>query len=82
VGLALNFIINRSPIVIPMVIEEPSVVAAVSGAAKTICSNGQGFSAITSEKSIIFAQVLLLDVHNPKEAAKKVRFPPFYNLIL
>ncbi|KAJ3133042.1 hypothetical protein HK100_004726 [Physocladia obscura] len=62
VGLALNFIINGAPTVIPMVVEEPSVVAAVSGAAKTISSSAGGFLASTSTRNIIFAQVLLLDV--------------------
>ncbi|KAJ3388355.1 hypothetical protein HDU92_001547 [Lobulomyces angularis] len=62
VGLALNFKINGKPKTIPMVIEEPSVVAGVSGAAKTISSNGVGFMASTSEKNIVIAQVQLLDI--------------------
>ncbi|KAI9336232.1 hypothetical protein DFJ73DRAFT_790615 [Zopfochytrium polystomum] len=50
VGLALNFVINSKPLVIPMVVEEPSVVAAVSGAAKTFAPFG-GFTASTSERN-------------------------------
>jgi len=61
VGLALNFVINDKPIVIPMSIEEPSVIAAVSGAAKTI-SSYKGFTAISPERNMIIAQVALLDI--------------------
>nr|CAG8509046.1 1824_t:CDS:10 [Entrophospora candida] len=61
VGLALNFVINDKPIVIPMSIEEPSVIAAVSGAAKTI-SSYKGFTAIAPERNMIIAQVALLDI--------------------
>ncbi|KAJ3415255.1 hypothetical protein HDV05_005265 [Chytridiales sp. JEL 0842] len=46
-----------------MVVEEPSVVAAVSGAAKTISAAG-GFTATTSERNEIFAQVQLLDIED------------------
>ncbi|KAG5458767.1 MAG: hypothetical protein BJ554DRAFT_953 [Olpidium bornovanus] len=48
-----------------MAIEEPSVVAAVSGAAKTICggvNDGQGFRAVAKERNLATAQVLLLDL--------------------
>jgi hydroxymethylglutaryl-CoA reductase len=61
VGLAFNFTINGSPFVIPMAIEEPSVVAAVSSAAKTI-STYQGFQAWAPERNMIVAQVQLLDI--------------------
>ncbi|KAJ3014370.1 UNVERIFIED_CONTAM: hypothetical protein HDU68_000308 [Siphonaria sp. JEL0065] len=75
VGLALNFVINGQQTVIPMVVEEPSVVAAVSGAAKTLAasSNGNGFTATTSERNIVFAQVVLQDVKNVAQAAELIR---------
>ncbi|KAG0202007.1 hypothetical protein BGX28_005324 [Mortierella sp. GBA30] len=60
-GLAFNFTINGFPIVIPMAIEEPSVVAAVSSAAKTI-SAYRGFEASAPERNMIVAQVQLLDI--------------------
>eukprot|EP00842_Homolaphlyctis_polyrhiza_P005767 jgi/Hompol1/6191/HPOL_004101-RA len=64
IGLALNFTINGEPLVVPMVVEEPSVVAAVSGAAKTIAaaSLAGGFEASTTERNIIYAQIQLLDI--------------------
>ncbi|KAJ3405770.1 hydroxymethylglutaryl-CoA reductase (NADPH) [Chytriomyces confervae] len=73
VGLALNFVINGTPTVIPMVVEEPSVVAAVSGAAKTISTFGGGFTATTSERNIIFAQVVIMDVADVNAAAEAIR---------
>ncbi|KAI1318619.1 hypothetical protein EDD11_006120 [Mortierella claussenii] len=60
-GLAFNFTINDLPLTVPMAIEEPSVVAAVSSAAKTI-SAYQGFKAWAPERNMIVAQVQLLDI--------------------
>ncbi|KAF9180056.1 hypothetical protein BGZ51_006463 [Haplosporangium sp. Z 767] len=60
-GLAFNFTINGAPMVIPMAIEEPSVIAAVSSAAKTI-STYQGFQAWAPERNMIVAQVQILDI--------------------
>ncbi|KAG0089578.1 hypothetical protein BGZ93_004971 [Podila epicladia] len=60
-GLAFNFTINGSPLVVPMAIEEPSVIAAVSSAAKTI-SSYHGFQAWAPERNMIVAQVQLLDI--------------------
>lgn len=42
-GLGLNFLINGQYYIIPMAIEEPSVIAAASAAAKTIAECGNGF---------------------------------------
>ncbi|KAH9265555.1 hydroxymethylglutaryl-CoA reductase, degradative [Batrachochytrium salamandrivorans] len=66
IGLALNFVVNGEPLIVPMVIEEPSVVAAVSGAAKTICHSDMhgGFQATASDRNVIFAQIQLLDVYD------------------
>jgi len=64
VGVALNFNIDHKPVIVPMAIEEPSVVAAVSGAAKTVAQFGKGktFYTTTSERNITFAQVVILDI--------------------
>ncbi|ORZ30995.1 hydroxymethylglutaryl-CoA reductase [Catenaria anguillulae PL171] len=70
VGLALNFVINGVPTVVPMAVEEPSVVAAVSGAAKTLSSSRDniGFRTTSPARNIITAQVLLLDVPDDRLA--------------
>lgn len=69
-GLATNFIINGREVLIPMVVEEPSVVAGVSYAAK-LARAGGGFRASSSEPLMI-GQVQLLDVADLDEAAAKI----------
>ena len=47
-GLGLNFVINGEPIdAVPMAVEEPSVIAATSGAAKLVAAGG-GFETATT----------------------------------
>lgn len=59
-GIAVNFLINGRPYLIPMAVEEPSVLAAVSNAAKMIYEGG-GFHAEASEP-IMIGQIQVLDV--------------------
>lgn len=59
-GIAVNFQINEKPYLIPMAVEEPSVLAAVSNAAKMIYAGG-GFTA-TSTEPIMIGQVQVLDM--------------------
>ncbi len=62
-GVALNFIINGREYVIPMVTEEPSVVAAASNAAK-MARPGGGFTT-NYTGSVMIAQIQILDVPDP-----------------
>ncbi len=59
-GIGLNFLINDRDILVPMVIEEPSVVAGASFMAK-LARAGGGFFAHTSEPEMI-AQLQVLEV--------------------
>jgi hydroxymethylglutaryl-CoA reductase len=59
-GIASNFVVNGRDVLVPMVIEEPSVVAGVSFAAK-LARSGGGFEAIASEPEMI-GQLQVLDV--------------------
>ncbi|MGA7860458.1 MAG: hydroxymethylglutaryl-CoA reductase, degradative [Thermoplasmata archaeon] len=68
-GIATNFRINQKDYLIPMAIEEPSVVAAASNAAKVARAEG-GFSAQTTSP-IMIGQVQVLDVADP--AAGRLR---------
>ncbi|MDH5492528.1 MAG: hydroxymethylglutaryl-CoA reductase, degradative [Myxococcales bacterium] len=68
IGLGLNFRINDQDYVVPMVIEEPSVVAAVSNMARTIRQGG-GFEA-EADPSIMIGQVQILDVPDPEGAVE------------
>ena len=59
-GIAQNFIVNGKSVLVPMVVEEPSVVAAVSYMAKLAQTSG-GFKAWMSSQEMI-GQVQLLDL--------------------
>lgn len=54
-GVAPNFRVNEKDYVVPMVVEEPSIVAGVSGAAK-LFRQGGGFSA-TSMDPVLIGQI-------------------------
>lgn len=66
VGIAVNFVINGKDYLIPMAIEEPSVVAGASNAAR-IAGEGGGFHASSTEP-IMIAQVQLVGVQDPNRA--------------
>ncbi|MDR1832366.1 MAG: hydroxymethylglutaryl-CoA reductase, degradative [Fusobacteriaceae bacterium] len=62
-GIALNFLINGKEVLIPMVTEEASVVAAASNAAKMARAGG-GFSA-SFTGPVMIAQVQIINVPDP-----------------
>jgi hydroxymethylglutaryl-CoA reductase len=62
IGIALNFLVNGRDVLVPMAIEEPSVVAGASFMAK-LARAGGGFKAHTTPPEMI-AQMQLLDVPN------------------
>jgi hydroxymethylglutaryl-CoA reductase len=66
VGLGLNFLINGREYVIPLVVEEPSIVAALSSAAKLVRGCG-GFETRSSE-AILIGQIQMVDVPHPSKA--------------
>ncbi|MGB5415422.1 MAG: hydroxymethylglutaryl-CoA reductase, degradative, partial [Polyangiales bacterium] len=66
VGLGLNFQINGRDYVVPMAVEEPSVVAAASNMARIVRASG-GFSARASE-ALMIAQVQVLAIDDPDVA--------------
>ncbi|MFL2104636.1 hydroxymethylglutaryl-CoA reductase, degradative [Desemzia sp. FAM 23991] len=51
-GVALNFLIDGKEYVVPMAIEEPSVIAAASSAAKIVKHTG-GFTTTTTDRTMI-----------------------------
>ncbi len=62
-GIALNFVVNGREVLVPMAIEEPSVVAAASYMAK-LARAGGGFTAHATEPQMI-GQMQVLNVPNP-----------------
>ncbi len=70
-GIATNFLVNGQDILVPMVIEEPSVVAGASFAAK-LARSGGGFHAETTE-SFMIGQIQVLGLADPRAAATNVQ---------
>lgn len=70
-GLGLNFHINGRDVLVPMVVEEPSVIAAASNAARMV-RNAGGFVA-TNPASLMTTQVLLYNVPNVADAASTLQ---------
>jgi len=66
VGLGLNFLINGRDYVIPLVVEEPSIVAALSSAAKVVRAAG-GFT-VESTESLLIGQIQVVDIPNVPKA--------------
>jgi hydroxymethylglutaryl-CoA reductase len=70
IGIGLNFMINGRDVLVPFVVEEPSIVAGVSFMAK-LARAGGGFTATTTE-SLMIGQMQLINVVNMDEARLKL----------
>jgi len=70
-AIAPNFLVNGRDFVVPMVVEEPSVVAGVSGAARLMRKAG-GFVAQTDDP-VLLGQIQLLDVGDPDKAIEALQ---------
>lgn len=69
-GIALNFTVNGEDVIVPMVMEEPSVVAAASNAAKMVRASG-GFTGEAGPQ-VMTAQVQFDEVPEPELAKSRV----------
>jgi len=69
-GIALNFMVNGRDVLVPMTLEEPSVVAGASFMAK-LARAGGGFTATTTEPLMI-GQMQVINVTNLNEAKLKL----------
>lgn len=69
-GIAVNFLINGKDYLIPMALEEPSVVAAASNAARVARVKG-GFQTSSTEP-IMIGQIQLTGVKDPSKAKKAI----------
>lgn len=65
-GIALNFIVNGREVLVPMVVEEPSIVAGASFMAR-LARAGGGFQATMTAPEMI-GQMQVLKVNNPSAA--------------
>ncbi|GIS97365.1 MAG: hypothetical protein CM1200mP24_06490 [Gammaproteobacteria bacterium] len=68
-GLGLNFLVNGKDYVIPLSVEEPSIVAGLSGPARTPRLSG-GFESSSSEP-ILIGQVQIVNLENPQKSGKR-----------
>ncbi len=69
-GIATNFIVNGRDVLVPMAIEEPSVVAGASNMAKLVREAG-GFEAQAGPPHMI-GQIQILEVPDPDGAERKL----------
>ncbi len=69
-GIGLNFLINNRDHLVPMAIEEPSVIAAASHAARLVREAG-GFAA-AADPALMIGQIQLVGVHDMEEAARRL----------
>ena len=70
-GVGINLLINGHDVVVPMVVEEPSVVAAVSNMARLTRTAG-GIHA-EADDAIMIGQVQLAGAEHAEEAAERLR---------
>ena len=70
-AVATNFQINGRDVLVPMVVEEPSVVAALSNAARMFRAGG-GFTADTDEP-VMIGQIQVLDVPDMEAAVAALK---------
>lgn len=71
IGLGLNFLINGREYVVPLAVEEPSIVAGLSAAAKMARASG-GYTA-TSTPPILIGQIQVIDVPDMARAMAALR---------
>ncbi len=69
-GVGLNFMVNGRDVLVPFVVEEPSIVAGASFMAK-LARAGGGFTATASEPRMI-GQIQLINLPNLEEARLKL----------
>jgi hydroxymethylglutaryl-CoA reductase len=69
-GIGVNFLINNRDYLVPMAIEEPSVVAAASYAAKMVRAGG-GFHT-SSTAPVMIGQIQVVGMSDPEEAKRRV----------
>ena len=68
--VGLNFVINKRDYLIPLVVEEPSIVAALSSAAKTLFTGG-GMTA-SADESLLIGQVQVVNPSDMEAGERQV----------
>ena len=71
-GLGLNFLVNDKDYMVPLVVEEPSIVAGLSSAAKVFKGSGGAESFL--EESLLIGQVQIVSPKNSEDAKTAILF--------
>lgn len=71
-GLGLNFQVNQKDYLVPLVVEEPSIVAALSSAAKIFRESG-GIQA-SAEESLLIGQIQVVNPPDADQAKSQILF--------
>ena len=71
-GLGLNFRVNQKDYLVPLVVEEPSIIAALSSAAKTFLASGGMHSAL--EESLLIGQIQVVNPPDAEQARNQILF--------
>jgi len=71
-GLGLGFKVNQQNYIVPMAIEEPSVIAACSAIAKLIGEKGSGFMC-QSTPPVMIAQIQITEITDFQDAQYKIK---------
>ena len=69
-GVGLNFLVNGHDVLVPMAVEEPSVIAAASNAARMVREGG-GFVA-EADEPVMTAQIEIVDVADPETSVARL----------
>ena len=69
-GIARNFVVNGREVLVPMVVEEPSIVAGASYMAKLVAANG-GFNASSSDP-VMIGQMQVMEISDIDIAEKQI----------
>jgi hydroxymethylglutaryl-CoA reductase len=69
-GLGLNFRVNGRDVLVPMAVEEPSVIAAASNAARMVREGG-GFIA-EADDPVMTAQIEIVDIADPEASVARL----------
>ena len=69
-GLGLNFRVNGRDVLVPMAVEEPSVIAAASNAARMVREGG-GFVA-EADDPVMTAQIEIVDIADPEASVARL----------
>jgi hydroxymethylglutaryl-CoA reductase len=70
-GVGLNFRVNGRDVLVPMAVEEPSVIAAASNAARMVREGG-GFVA-EADEPVMTAQIEIVDLADPDASAARLQ---------